>query len=395
MAAASKTKIRVENGTVIKRVGGEDPFNNFVPEVCMMTYLEKTCPHIIPEGFDFNTKRMEITMKEYSGNLFDFNLIDYPSYLKDTCKKLIGKVCELNLLGVSHCDIKPVNAVISFMKDGEVDLRLIDFEAAKYQKLVDLNTVKLYGTNMFKSPELLAGKIHSLEANDIWATALSVYLINLSTDESNEFVANPAISVNLEKYIEDENLGDLLAKMLDPNPVDRITVRGILQHPYMRDYQLTPPIPIKKVAPFPCQNRDEIIVQLQREFKNDPKIMLISLIVLDYFYNPVLKKKEFELLPTAIEIFIYRLLDCSPLGRTTELVLKDVSISDALCELETLVFQCLTDIYVIIRQTEIFDLIEPGSIGFQVAVNILIRNPEFYQLSLERKKSELILQGLF
>eukprot|EP01051_Picozoa_sp_SAG22_P008262 SAG22_NODE_619_length_8521_cov_824.553669_4_plen_551_part_00 len=144
-------------------------------------------------------------------------------------------------LGVVHRDLKPENVML----DADDNVKLIDFGLAAFAKEDELLT-EVCGSRRFQAPELTTpsartrGRVRGYKGppTDIWS--LGVFLFELvfgqiRPADKKETTAS-YISRNLaEKKDVDDDLRDLLQKVLDPNPDKRITAAGILKHPWLQD----------------------------------------------------------------------------------------------------------------------------------------------------------------
>ncbi|CAI2373317.1 unnamed protein product [Moneuplotes crassus] len=176
---------------------------------------------------------------------------------KFVTRNLIEILMLLHQEGIVVRDIKPENCVI----DDQGIIRLIDFNHVAF--LEDSPDGKLYettGTMGYMSPEVLKAKKsgYATEA-DIWCLGCLIYVIlsgKLPFQGSEKISINAAILLNPIKYYKywSKELKDVLSKIFINSPKHRITLKGILEHPWMEDFDqdwedLAENSPLKNTSP--------------------------------------------------------------------------------------------------------------------------------------------------
>lgn len=133
-----------------------------------------------------------------SQKIYDkLNMPDIPRYL------IFNVVCGLKFLhdnNITHNDIKPGNIVT----EGKVNIKICDMGSSDR-----INMMKFYGTNGYRSPQILLGKKNT-KSDDMWA--VGVVFLELLNKKVNLFKFGGELS-NLE--IGKEKLKDILAKYYD------------------------------------------------------------------------------------------------------------------------------------------------------------------------------------
>ncbi|KAI8080502.1 kinase-like domain-containing protein [Thamnidium elegans] len=155
-------------------------------------------------------------------------------------KQLVEAVNHLHTNGIVHRDIKPQNLLLS--SDNLV--KLIDFGNAT--TVSDTLSYNSTGTPAFMAPELLK-KVPRNQVQipptcaDLWSMGVTLYcftygrlpfekasLLDLYADIQNKSLSHPSSS---EKV--DLDLIDLIDKLLEKNPTNRITIDKVMSHPWL------------------------------------------------------------------------------------------------------------------------------------------------------------------
>ena len=172
------------------------------------------------------------------GDLFDF--ISENDYLSEnlSCKffrQLISVIDYLNELGISHRDIKPENILLD--KDHK-NIKLIDFGLSNYYTKTKLLKSSC-GSPCYASPEMLSGKPYLGITTDLWSAGIVLYSMlvgSLPFDDQELYELYKQIK--LGKFYLPSTLSleaiDLLKKILDVDPKNRIGLEGIKNHKWFK-----------------------------------------------------------------------------------------------------------------------------------------------------------------
>ncbi|XP_073301153.1 CBL-interacting serine/threonine-protein kinase 3-like [Primulina huaijiensis] len=178
------------------------------------------------------------------GELFD-KIVNHGRMQEDEARKyfqqLINAVDFCHSRGVYHRDLKPENLLL----DASGDLKVSDFGlSALSQQVQDdglLHTT--CGTPNYVAPEVINDRGYDGATADLWSCGVILFVLlagYLPFDDSNlmtlykkissaEFTCPPWISFGAMK---------LIAQILDPNPVNRITISKILKDEWFKkDYK--------------------------------------------------------------------------------------------------------------------------------------------------------------
>ena len=169
------------------------------------------------------------------GELYD-SILSRGKYEEDEARALFQQLiyaleyCHAH--GVVHRDIKPENILL----DDHGDVKIIDFGLANYFKDGSFLSTSCGSVN-YAAPEILEGEPYSGPEVDIWSAGIVLYILlsgYLPFDDNNLSVLFAKIKnaeYELPPMISEES-ADLIARMLNPDPVNRISLGQILKHPW-------------------------------------------------------------------------------------------------------------------------------------------------------------------
>ena len=137
---------------------------------------------------------------------------------------------------IAHRDIKPENILLDL--DGNV--RLCDFGISEYvPQSRKMTKHMMKGTPSYSAPEVFNDNAYDLYVADIWSLGATLYVLyfgELPFNGKNLFLMQKEIENSEPKYPEDadSDLVDLIKKMLKKNPIERISIRNIWAHPFLK-----------------------------------------------------------------------------------------------------------------------------------------------------------------
>lgn len=197
----------------------------FHNETQSLTHLQQFNLPIVPKLYTHFTENVQkaIILDLVDGMDLITQLIVAPPSLSvriEICRQLIKTVDQLHQLGVSHCDIKPDNVMISWTKQDTTDndksvslmkLVLVDYSYTYIHKTTE--DVIVNGTTNYMSPDLIYRRYHKPKTpienvcrwtinNDIWATAISCYSIltlssPLRVDDKDRLIRINSLTTNI------------------------------------------------------------------------------------------------------------------------------------------------------------------------------------------------------
>lgn len=170
------------------------------------------------------------------GQLLDY-IIQHGSLKENMARKIARSIASalqyLHANNVVHRDLKIENVMIS--KDGEI--KLIDFGLSNlYNKSDHLDT--FCGSLYFAAPELLRAQPYIGPEIDIWSFGVILYVLvcgKVPFDDENSSVLHDKIKrgkVSYPSFLSIEVIS-LLTRMLVVNPVNRATLKEVVNHHWM------------------------------------------------------------------------------------------------------------------------------------------------------------------
>jgi len=193
------------------------------------------------------------------GELFN-RIVEKGRFSEESTARTISQIASaiqyLHNMGIVHRDIKPENLLYTSAED-DAEIKLADFGLAKEVKSGGRATLKasLSGTTAYCAPERLNRDNSSPESKavDIWSLGCICYFLifgvppfysekedeSENEDEIVESVISGEINFPANIVISD-TAKDLILRLLEKDPVKRITVEDILIHPWIRSFRTKP-----------------------------------------------------------------------------------------------------------------------------------------------------------
>ncbi|XP_067409461.1 maternal embryonic leucine zipper kinase isoform X2 [Emydura macquarii macquarii] len=154
-------------------------------------------------------------------------------------RQIVSAIAYVHSQGYAHRDLKPENLLI----DAEHNLKLIDFGlCAKPKGGLDYQLNTCCGSPAYAAPELIQGKAYIGSEADIWSMGVLLYALLcgfLPFDDENVMALYRKImrgKYEVPKWLSVTSTL-LLHQMLQVDPKKRITVKHLLNHPWLiQDY---------------------------------------------------------------------------------------------------------------------------------------------------------------
>jgi len=154
-------------------------------------------------------------------------------------QQIIAALQYIHKHNVAHRDIKPENLLL----DEDQNLKLVDFGLSNLMREGEFLTTSC-GSPNYAAPEVISGSKYCGTEVDIWSTGVLLFALvsgRLPFDDNCipllfKKIRNGHYSMH---HSFSKELKDLVARMLDTNPVTRITANQIQHHPW---YRVEPPL---------------------------------------------------------------------------------------------------------------------------------------------------------
>ncbi|RVE76412.1 hypothetical protein OJAV_G00007290 [Oryzias javanicus] len=176
------------------------------------------------------------------GELFDYIIAKDRLPEEETrvfFRQIVSALAYVHSQGYAHRDLKPENLLI----DEDQNLKLIDFGlCAKPKGGLSYELMTCCGSPAYAAPELIQGKAYIGSEADVWSMGVLLFALlcgYLPFDDDNCMVLYRKITRG--KYDNPAWLSSgsilLLNQMMQVDPKRRLTVRQLLNHPWvMKDY---------------------------------------------------------------------------------------------------------------------------------------------------------------
>lgn len=236
-------------------------------------------PHIIKLFTVITTPKEIVMVLEYAGGeLFDY-IVNHGRLHEDKARKFFQQiVCAIEYCHrhkIVHRDLKPENLLL----DDSFNVKIADFGLSNI--MTDGNFLKTScGSPNYAAPEVISGKLYAGPEVDVWSCGVILYVLltgRLPFDD--EYI--PALFKKIQQgnytvpnYISPA-ASKLIRRMLQVNPVSRITVQEIRSDPWftkdLAEY-LQPPVeefldtgvdPNKAIDPRKIAPNEPALVQEQ------------------------------------------------------------------------------------------------------------------------------------
>lgn len=212
-------------------------------EIIIMKLL--THPNVLRLYDVWETSKALYLVLEYveGGELFDLLVERGPLPEVEAIKyfrQIILGTAYCHALGICHRDLKPENLLL----DSQLNVKLADFGMAALEsngKLLETSC----GSPHYAAPEIVSGLKYHGAASDVWSCGVILFALltgRLPFDDEN--IRNLLLKVqagNFEMPVDEvsREARDLIARMLEVDPMRRISTEKILRHPLLTKYPMS------------------------------------------------------------------------------------------------------------------------------------------------------------
>lgn len=248
----------------------------------------------------FETQTAIYLVLEYcaGGELFDY-IVSKSKLEEPESAQIIHDLMRvldfIHINGFAHRDLKPENILF----DDKHQIKLIDFGLAancspdnmatnrNQPPLDQLSTC--CGSVTYAAPEVISGEVYSGTSVDVWSAGVMLFALLVGQLPFNDN-SIPKLYQKIQAGIKtlpaflSEEAGDLIRKMLTVDPRQRISVRDVLAHPWLRNRSNTH-ARINRRLDFHTGRLDEqILNRCAEKFPNVSSASLKELIQQDFNY---------------------------------------------------------------------------------------------------------------
>jgi len=243
---AKNTNAAVPQEVAIKFIDKSkvEDMNDIQREIEIMQMIEH--PNVIKlyEIYD-EPKKMNLVMELVTGGeLFD-RIVSKGNYCEKDASNVIATLCGaldyLHAKKVVHRDLKPENILYASTAE-DADIKVADFGLARVVSGKDMMKTAC-GTPGYVAPEILKNKGYDSGAVDLWSVGVILYILLCGFPPFYEEEL-PALFDQILHARYDfpspwwDNISkeakDLVTKLLELDPVTRLTAAQVLEHPWCK-----------------------------------------------------------------------------------------------------------------------------------------------------------------
>ncbi|XP_064984267.1 SNF1-related protein kinase catalytic subunit alpha KIN10-like isoform X4 [Musa acuminata AAA Group] len=229
-----KVAIKILNRRKIKNMEMEEKVRREIKILRLFMH-----PHIIHLYEVIETHSDIYVVMEYvkSGELFDY-IVEKGRLQEDEARRFFQQIisgveyCHRNM--VAHRDLKPENLLL----DSKCNVKIADFGLSNVMR--DGHFLKTScGSPNYAAPEVISGKLYAGPEVDVWSCGVILYALLCGTlpfDDEN--IPNLFKKIKSGIYTLPSHLSalarDLIPRMLVVDPMKRITIREIREHPWFQ-----------------------------------------------------------------------------------------------------------------------------------------------------------------
>ena len=146
----------------------------------------------------------------------------------------------MNEKNIIHRDLKLENILIKYNNNENFDIKITDYGSSKKLKSLSRNCSTNIGTTVYMAPEILNGEKYNYKC-DLWSLGIIIYKLYFGKSPflgETEEDLKKKIEINGNKLLKktgNEKLDDLIKRLLEKFPSQRLTWVEYLNHPFFKN----------------------------------------------------------------------------------------------------------------------------------------------------------------
>jgi len=229
-----KVAVKILNKAKIKQLGMEEKVQREINILHLCTH-----PHIIRLYEVIDTPTDIFLVNEYvsGGELFDY-IVSKGRLSADEARnffhQIVSGVEYCHFQKIVHRDLKPENLLL----DANLNIKIADFGLSNLMRDGDFLRTSC-GSPNYAAPEVISGHLYAGPEVDVWSCGVILYaLLCGSLPFDDESIPNLFKKIKSGMYSLPSHLSqlarNLIPRMLEVDPMKRITIPEIRQHPWFQ-----------------------------------------------------------------------------------------------------------------------------------------------------------------
>ncbi|CAF0978386.1 unnamed protein product [Adineta ricciae] len=225
-------------------------FNQQIQAECnILQGLDHPCIIRVYDVYDTPNAVYIILELVEGGELFD-RIVASGQFDEPTTKFLFRQMClgvkYLHDRSITHRDLKPENVLLTSPDTNETLVKITDFGLSRF--INETTLMKTFcGTPNYLAPEVLITRGESSYTNkvDVWSLGVILYVCLVGYPPFSDSISGKPLNDQIieglytfpDEFWSDvsDSAKDLIRKMMCTDPAKRLTMDGVLQHPWLAD----------------------------------------------------------------------------------------------------------------------------------------------------------------